>query len=358
MQDYKISLMAAKEAESVSVSIHDLHNGLSYKEFFGMTVFNNLRYSDMVHEYLNIFQTSPERVVSYESMPEFGDSSGNFRFRFLIVRTDDNDLVFCLFKVVDMGRVRGQESYFRVWEPISAKGLKRNEEMTLQALAGIDCVKYLVTFGGSAEDYDVNNYYNTRESVKQIFRSSWRSKHGINKLDKFLTFKVFYSPEEIEASSLFQQVSFLNQLWERLKKLKSDNKSDLNMLRRLEKGKIEFCGIFYRDTLIGFSFCVNLGNGYVGIASSKGIGVASPIQIKIVCRCSEDEAVVLHNVFGRYGAYKVLEYLLQKRDFEAVYYYGDMHVRKMINFKGSVFKKVLYYKFVQLEQAGDFVAGD
>lgn len=349
MSDYKISLIAAKEAESISVSIHDLHKGLSYKEFFSMTVFNNLKYADMVHEYLDMFQVSPERVVSYESIPEFGDSSGNFRFRFLIVKTDDNDLVFCLFKVVDMGRVRGQESYFRVWEPISAKGSAENVKSVLNALAEIDCVKYLIEFDGSAEDYDVNNYYNTRESVKQIFKSSWRSKHGINKLDKILTFRVFRSPEEAEANNLFQQVNFLNQLWERLKNLKSDNKSNIHMLDMLRGREVEFCGTYYRNTLIAFSFCVAIGDKYVAILSSKYLSVASPSQIMNVCHCFEDEAEFIHKKLGYYGVYKVLEYLLRAENFEAAYYYGDMKIKKMRDFKRSVFKKVLYYKFVPLE---------
>ena len=86
----------------ISLDLQDLGYLKEYKVLYDMSYKINLQNIDFIRPFLEVLDRDDDlsHYYRYLMSPEWGEASGNYRFRFIIIKCD-SDFVFVPLKVVD-----------------------------------------------------------------------------------------------------------------------------------------------------------------------------------------------------------------------------------------------------------------
>jgi len=201
----------------------------SFKEFLDNTVHLETKYNDVIHEFYSKSFTAPNKLTYLDTFPEYGESSGNYRYRFIIIKIDE-DFVFTNLKVIDPRN--GSDRYFHIYHPISLGGSIENEYIVMVKLSGFQFIRDIVTLNDSGDFTEwCNNYYNTKESCEYMFKSKWKSKHCINKMNSIISTEFI----DYDNGKLSDEIMEFSERWESIRKDKSEKKSDKKLISMMNK---------------------------------------------------------------------------------------------------------------------------
>jgi hypothetical protein len=310
-----------------------------------MSIHIDMKVKDVLEAFFYKVMQSPDKMGDYNICPEYGESSGNYRFRFVIIKVD-GDYVLATFKILDP-RTSKIPNYFIISYPlISYNGNSDNEVKVLEAFKLYSsCVKAVISFSNEGDFYN-NNFYNMLKDFKEMDKSAWRSKKGINKLSKLIDFKT--GSEDIVGFE--EAMVSLSTEWARIKKKKFSHKSDVNLIHMARKSdNIKVFSFWYKGILVGFSIGVIMLEKYICLVTTKTISIGDYEYLSKYLG-EEDESIVksMNKHLGSYVQYEIHKWCLAENGLEAVYYYGDVRSKSLREFKTDYYKNIIYYQRVPL----------
>lgn len=329
--------------DTFAVSLDSLEANKSFKEFMDSYTYHILmEHKTLLDKFYVDLQ--PENMPYVDTYPEYSESSGNYRYRFMLIKFD-NDYVLVHLKVVDL--MNGTR-YFHIYHPISLNHDSVNEIATLKGLGAIEHFRQVISLITEPQkDYWCNNYYNTPESASFMFRSKYTSKHCIKRMDALLETSFINSC----TTSLIDEVEEFSKLWKSLKPNQSANiKSDRKLMSLMNDYKdIQMFICRLNGKLVAFSIFFTYQNRFAVVHTAEYISIGGIDFLQDYCGCTYDEAKMLMYNLSNYIQYKTHYEFLINRGYHAYYYEGDTHVAKLQSYKPMFFKKLIYYIKVPIQ---------
>lgn len=331
--------------EQIGISLHSLEESdYSYDTLMQNSNKINMSSKEILETFYCKYITVPEKMYQYTLNPEWGEASSNYRMRFMVVIVD-NDYVFVPLKVMDP---MGKDRYFSIsMELVSYNDSVENIIRVLNTLKKFDSIKFIAVSGFYDREVYMNNFYNTIEEFKQMDRSVWKSKKGINKMSKIIDVSTDCIPEE--ASIYVKQI---DDLWNAQKKSEKKTtlpvKVDISLAKLYGKQDDMFLYMyFYKDVPVGYSIGVTTAKKYISLLSTKSLTQLPLEQLSEYLRESDDLIIKqIQKFLGAFIQYTIHKDILQRRKYEALYYYGDVHSKSLHEFKQDYYKRIINtYKF-------------
>ena len=346
--------MIEYQIDSLSISLDAFvsNSDKSYKYLFDNSIHIQLDVKDVLEAfYKKAMWDYPEKMGDYNICPEYGEASRNYRFRFIVLKTDD-DYVLVTFKIVDPRTVT-IKNYFTVsYPPISYNG--KSTEKVYDALKMYPDIKSIVGFS-TEDDFSNNNYYNMLKDFKEMDKSSWRSKRGVNRLRDLIEFDV----ESENIPNIEWHIEKLTNEWNKIKGKTSSVKSDLNLVGLARRGdSVKVFSFWYKGVMVGFSIGIVIIDKYIGLITTKTVSIGDDAYLAEYLGESDMDLVkYMRKHIGSYVQYALHKYCLADNNFEAVYYYGDTRSKTLRIFKKDYFKNIIYYKRVPVRD-GEVLSDD
>lgn len=326
--------------EQVGISFHSLEDSdHSYDTLMLNSEKINMSSKEILEMFYSKYITSPDKMYQYVLNPEWGEASGNYRMRFLIIILED-DYILVPLKVMDP---MGKERYFSIsMELVSYNSSMENIIKVMRLLQSFDSIKFISLSGNFDKEVYMNNFYNTLEEFTQMNRSVWKSKKGINKMSKLIVMNSDYYPEAVP--DLIKQV---DDLWNAQKKSEKKTtlpaKVDISLAKMWGKSNDMFMYLyFYKDKILGYSIGVTTVENYVSLLSTKSLTQLPIDQLSDYLK-ETDESIVkqIQKFLGAFIQYTIHKDILFDKGFDALYYYGDVHSKSLHEFKQDYYKRVI-----------------
>lgn len=333
------------EIESLSVTTGDLV-GKDYKSIYDMSIKLDTKYYDVIMFFYNKGYKSPKDVGWVDTYPEFCEITNNFRYRFLILKYND-DYLFLNIKAVTK-RCSTQEDHYIVSRIISYKGSSENIRDVYKMLTTLKPFKYYVVFSDTERegtDYWADNYYNTRESCDFLFTHKFEAKRRINKIKGIADIQVYDYCDEVLKSEVFSLLS----IWEenRGPNASSDRKALVKFLDLInKKDNIHLMVERVNNKIVAYNCCFTHIGKYVVYRTAKSLGsLGMEVVKKYFDTGDEDFARIIKEASDSYCIQQMFKYYLIDNDFEAVFLEGDDHNKGLGWYKGLMTEhKTYYYK--------------
>lgn len=331
------------EIDSLSIPLVDFskNSDKTYKYLFNNSIHIEMAYKDVLSEfYSKVMENNPECMGDYNILPEYGEASKNYRFRFMIFKVED-DYVLVLYKIVDP-RTASIKNYFTVsYPPISLNGKSTDE--VVNVLKQYPDIKYIVSFS-TEDDFTNNNYYNMIENFREMDKSGWRSKRGVNRLRDIIRFDT--RSEDIPM--IEEYVTDVTREWNKLKGKTASVRSDLNLIKMARKtDSVRVYSFWYKDKIVGFSIGIDIIGKYLGLITTKTVSVGDDEYLANYLGEDDMDLVrYMRKHIGSYVQYAMHKEILQEMGYKAVYYYGDTRSKTLRIFKMDYFKNRIFYKRV------------
>lgn len=343
------------EAIALSVDVEDL-KGKTYEQIYEMTVKLDTKYFDVIMSFYKVGYKSPKDVMWVDTNPEFCETMGNFRYRFMIVRYND-DYVFVNIKA-STKRSASQVNCYIVSRVISYNDSRENEEGLLKVLSEIEPFKYYIVPSDTKRedmDYWADNYYNTRESCDFLFTSKFESKRRINKIKGIADIQVYDYCDEV----LYDEVFSLLKVWEdnRGPNALSDRKALVKLLDLLNKhDNLRLMIERVNGKIVAYNCCITYIDKYVVYRTAKSVGsLGIEVVKKYFGTNDEDFARIIKDASDSYCIQSMFKYFLKDNDYEAVFLEGDDHNKGLGWYKGLMTEYMTYYYKVPLK---GYVSGE
>lgn len=310
----------------------------NFKFLSDISVKNGIDFEDVTLPFIEAVQTSPDRILHTTVSSEASEALRNYRNRFLLIKDDESeDFIITFLKILDP---IGKERSFFIVACISLSGDKDLEEGVMQYLKTFSCLSRR-TVPGDEKNYFYNNYYNDLESAQFMFRSKWRSAHGVNKYMKCFDFEwdVELGPE-VES-----EIDACNRDWITLG---GEKDLDFRMFGRYklmakQRDTVKLLTVRFHDKLVAYSiYRVQMGK-YIFVQQAKYLSVFSPEYIQEHLGVRLEDAMMIRKYLGDICQYRLHEYFLKEAGYQAVYYLQDQHLKGLTAYKKKYFKKCLYY---------------
>ena len=316
----------------------------SFTDILNNTYKLETKYKDIINEFYKVRLTSPEKVTYVDTHPEYMESSGNYRYRFFIIKVE-NDYVFTNFKVVDP---HGQERYFHIYNPISLHGNIKNEERVLRELSEIPCIRKVVEVNTKGDFTEwCNNYYNTKETCSFMFKSKWKSKHCIKKLDEFVSTEFIKYSDDVFLEEIMRAFDG----WLSFKSFKEERRQVKKLVQMFNRNPdVQMCVMRVNNKIVAFNIMFVYLNKYAIVHIAKYLSVADEKYIQENFNVSSDVAKLLKYNLSAYFQYKTHEEYLYNTNHEAFYYEGDTHKIWLRSYKRMFYRKNLFYKKVPIHE--------
>lgn len=314
----------------------------------------NMNSKDLLEEFFKKSITSPEKMYQYVLNPEWGEASGNYRMRYMVVSID-SDFVLVPLKVMDpMGKGR----YFSIsMELISNEGKIKNILKVLEVFKLYSCIQFIMLPGNfSGKEVYMNNYFNTLEEFNQMNRSVWKSKKGVNKMSNIITLETDYPVEYAEAC-----VKQVDDLWNAQKKSEKKvtlpAKVDITLTKMWGRYQGMFLYLyFYKGVILGYSLGVTTCEKYISLLSTKSLTQLPLEQLSEYLNEPDLEVVKqIQKFLGAYIQYTIHKDILLDKEYPALYYYGDVHSKSLQEFKQDYYKRIINYYKVSLQEYEDLI---
>ena len=334
--------------QEIAVSYSDIENSdKSYKWLWDNTQRVGISFRNLVEEFYKKYIDSPDKMYRYVINPEWAEASKNMRMRFIVISIKD-DYILVPMKMIDP---IGYDRYFSLsMEPISYSGSRDNEIQVVRLLMQFDCVKYIAVPELEPGDEVDNNYYNVADDFKEMDRSKWRSKRGVNKLMSVIDFD---NHAEL-TPGIEDRVLTVNGIWDDIKmskdkKLKLSKKTDQSLAKlSLNNQSLYIYSFSYHGKMIGYSIAVVIVDKYIALLSTKQI--TNDYQ-RLVDYIGEDteELQMVHRHLSSFMQYMIHKDAFQERKFEGVYNYGDTKIKGLKDFKLDYYAHRFSYNRYSLE---------
>jgi uncharacterized membrane protein len=283
----------------------------------------------------------PFKMGDYNICPEYGEVTKNYRFRFMIVK-DNQEYILLIFKVVDP-RTASIANYFTLgYEPISLEG--GSIIYTMKVLQQYESIKSVVVISEEKGSFN-NNYFNMLKDFQEMDKSTWRSKNGVNKLSKLITFSCDESLPGIQ-----EGVEIITQVWNQVKHEKVPVKYDTRLLDMAMKGdNIKVFTFWYKDVMVAFSLGIIMLDKFISLETTRTINIAGQEFLSEYLNESDQDIVkLITKRLGAFVQYTMSKYCLRDNPYEAVYYYGDGGDKGLREFKRVFYKNIIYYTRVPM----------
>ena len=322
--DYMISEVAISESGIES-------SDKSFKWLYDNSQRVGMLFRDSIEEFYQNYIDSPDKMYRYVINPEWAEASKNMRMRFTVLEID-SDYVLIPLKMIDP---IGHDRYFSLsMEPISYNRISDNEVKAVNIMKQFDCVKYIAVPELEVGDEVDNNYYNLPEDFKEMDRSKWRSKRGVNKLMQIVDF----NPHAELIPGIEEQVLTVNGIWDDIKmskdkKLKLSKKTDQALAKlSLNNQSLYIYSFSYHEKMIGYSIAVIILDKYIALLSTKQITNNYQALVDYIGEDTE-ELQMIHRHLSSYMQYMIHKDAFQERGFHGVYNYGDTKIKGLKDFK-------------------------
>ena len=315
-----------------------------FKEIFVNENLNNvvsdthhveMKNRDVLFKFFSLYMTTPDRVGYTHCYPEAGQSSSNYRYRFVIVSINE-DYVLSYFKMADNRR---GHRYIQFYPPISLSGKRENEYFLVESLKsdGIKSDVRLFTTEKTSDKYIFNNYFNTKESSLFFFENKWKGKNQIKKFEQIHGLSVEF--HNVCDEKTFNDVIGLYEIWESVKKQKSDKKYDKKLFKMMnEYDTISLMTIKINGHLIAFSAGFDFVNNFFIIQTEKHVSVCEAEFIKQYACVDDETASLIKKRLSAYIQYKSHEHYIKDLGKDALFYEGDVHMNNLAKYKSMFYK--------------------
>lgn len=337
--------MIKYQIDSLSIELSEFINNedKSYRYLFDNSYHIDMKFFDVLNEFMCKRITDPSKMIISHSDCVYGEASRNYRFRFIILKSND-DYVLVTFKIVDP-RTASIKNYFSITNlPISYEGKDVKEVM--EALRLYECIKS-IEIPCNADEYDRNNYYNIIDDFSEMKRAKWRSKRGINKLSSLID--VNYHSENLPDIRDLRASMF--DMWCKFKGKKVTDKTDKGMLElALKMEKACIITFWYNRKLLGITIGTPTYGNYITIYTQKSLGISNNEFLSEYLE--EDNMEIVRDInkyLGSYVQYCINRYCFEDMGFKAVFYTGDQKDENLRRFKRIYYKNTVNYKRVPLE---------
>lgn len=329
--------------DSMSVDIKTLENNpdKSYRFLLDNSFHIEYQYKDVLEAFYRQAMMDPFKMGDYNICPEYGDVTKNYRFRFMIVR-DGEEHILLIFKVVDP-RTASIPNYFTLgYEPISLEG--GSVLPTMKALQSYESIKSVVVISEEKGSFN-NNYFNMLKDFKEMDKSTWRSKNGVNKLSKLITFSC-----DDSLPGIYEGVETITAIWNKVKHEKVPVKYDTRLLDMAMKGdNIKVFTFWYKDIMVAFSLGIIMLDKFISLETTRTVNIAGDEFLTEYLRESDPEIVkLIRKRLGAFVQYTMSKHCLQDNSYEAVYYYGDGNEKGLREFKRVFYKNIIFYTRVPM----------
>lgn len=330
-----------------SISLDTLKNSDKSYEF----LFKNSTKIDMKSK--PILEMFYKKIITETTMyqyvlnPEWGEASGNFRMKFIIVNYN-NDYILVPFKVISMITNR----YFSIsMEPVSLNNDKQNIIDVLNVLKEFD-IRYVVVIDNNCSDECyMNNYYNTLEEFNNIMdKSKYKSKRGVKKLSEYLTFH-----NDLYISNLPDKIKEVDEIWNGKKEI--DKKVTLPVKTDVKLAELAYLynditlhTYCYNDIILGYDIVVTTCKDYASVLSAKTLTQLSTEELAEYMNEEDlDKVEYIKTRLGGYMQYMLNKDILKDKGYKALYYYGDVKSKSLQKFKEIYYKRIINYYKVDLD---------
>ena len=329
--------------QEIAIDIEDLKSSdKSYKWLVNNSQRIKTPVRDIIDDFYKKYITSPEKMCRYVVNPEWSEASNNVRFRFVIIKVED-DYVLVPLKIISPVR---QDRYFSLsTEPISSNNSIDSIKSVLQILSEFSCVRYISIPEIEKKNAKDSNYYNLPKDFSKMDRSTWRSKRGVNKLMKIIDFDG--NAELIPG--IENMISTVNGIWNDIKRDCGYSNHDLskkideNLAKlSLKNDSIYLYSFNYHDKLIGYSIATIIVDKYIMLLSTKQI-TGSYNRLSTYMGEDTDELKMVHKHLSSFMQYMIHKDAFLNKGFEGIYNSGDMGIKGLKDFKQDYYSNVLYY---------------
>ena len=344
--DSLVSNLIENEIKEMSINAEFLDDkNMSFKEFLDNTIHLETQYYDVINPFYKRAWISPDKLTYLDTFPEYGESSGNYRYRFLIININ-NDFVFINMKVIDPRN--GADRYFHIYRPISYNGSIDNELEVLSKLSEFSFIKDMVILSSNGDFSEwCNNYYNTKESCEYMFKSKWKSKHCINKIDNIVSREFI----DYDNGILTDEIMEFSERWESIRKDKSEKKSDKKLISMMNKSNsIRMLVIRVKGKIVAFNIAFIYLSKYVVIHTAKYLSVGSEEYLMDYLDIDFDTAKLLRYNLSAYMQYITHKEYLVDKHYDAFYYEGDTHLSWLRKYKQMFFRNIIFYKKIPISE--------
>lgn len=342
--------MQTYELDQIAIEYDVLSNSDKTYDFLKENTLKiSIDYQDIIYYFNNKAFRELNKTRGYFMSPEWGTASKNFRFRFILIKIDD-DYVYVPFKLnTPLYQSKESSSFYISGDLISYNDNQASLDKVLALLKQYECIKYMSICSDEDTKWDGhNNYYNTLESFSENFdKSAWRSKKGINKLSKIVTFESY----DYYDDRVYYDIEKLCSLWCETKygpNKKSSVKEDTGLISIMNKVDTITAFIFrYNDILVGYSIGVRIADDKILLESTKNLCVFDDtVLTNYVNEIQEGDLRNLKKHLGPYMQFTLNKHCLET--YKGVYYDGDVGVKHLRDFKREYYKNIIYYKKVDL----------
>ncbi len=338
MIEYQIDSMSTPLDEFIS------NEDKSYKYIFDMSTHIDMDSVDILKEFFKRVMTSPDKMCISSVDCAYGEASRNYRFRYMIFKTED-DYVLVPLKVIDPRSAEIKNYYTISYPPISLNN--KSIRKVIDALKLYPSIKTIEVFC-SEDENTRNNYYNLPRDFSNMDRAKWKSKRGINKLNKIIT--VDYHSELYP--DIFEKHKSIFDIWCSFRGKKPTIRTDKGMIELARKDE-NACVItfWYKDKLLGITVGIPIFDDYITIYTQKSLGVCDIEFLKEYLEEDDDSIVEdIRKYLGSYVQYCINKYCFIDKGVKAVYYTGDQGDSNLRNFKKIYYKNAVYFKRIPLDE--------
>lgn len=338
-----MDLYTKNRIDSLSIDIQELQNNpdKSYHFLLDNSLHIEYQYKDVLEAFYRKVMLDPFRMGDYNICPEYGDVTKNYRFRFMIVK-DREEYILLIFKVVDP-RTASIANYFTLgYEPISLDG--GSALPTLRVLQQYESIKSVVVISEEKGSFN-NNYFNMLKDFKEMDKSTWRSKNGVNKLAKIIGFSC-----DENLSGIYDGVETITAVWNKVKHEKVPVKYDTRLLDMAMRGdNIKVFTFWYNGIMVAFSLGIEMLNKFISLETTRTINIAGDEFLTKYLHESDPSVVkLIRKHLGAFVQYSMSKYCLEHGRYEAVYYYGDGGDKGLREFKRVFYKNIIFYTRVPM----------
>ena len=306
----------------------------------------NLAAKPIFDQFFDANDVQPSEMPQYYCSPFWGDATGNFKWRFMIVGCgDDYFLVF-----LRLVGIMYHQQYFSVsYNVLSLKGDKRAANALLETIGRMNSIKSIEkVYEGTIDDCDNVNYYCDRESVG-VLNKNRRNKYrrALALRDVGLTVRRFTLKEKNNA------LADTSALYEVFKKERFDfNVRAANKLltTALSVGGCCAYGFYFNDVLVGVQIVTNDFRRCAYIHFAKDV---TSLSVECIAKYVGVDAVLaqkLKNFLGTFEEEYLKENILVNEHYDALFVDGfhSENPNAMVMHKQGFYPKQVFYKITKV----------
>lgn len=288
----------------------------------------------------------PSEMPQYYCSPYWCDATSNFKWRFMIVSTD-NDYFLVFLRLVG---IMYHQQYFSIsYNVLSLKGFKHAAWMVRETIKTMNVVKSVETvYDGTIEDCTNVNYYCDRENVG-VMNKNRRNKYrrALALRDSGLTVRRFSLKEKKEALA---DTSALYDVFQSGRFGFNRRSADKLLVTALNDASSHVYGFYYNNVLVGVQMATNDFLRCVYIHFAKDITALDVETIAKYVGCDVTMAQRLKNFLGTFEEEYVKEDILVNKHYDALFVDGFIadNPDPMIMHKRGFYPKQVFYKIEKL----------